>query len=289
MSDEPSRAFPAGSCDTHVHVYDSRYPVAPSALLRPPDAPVTDYRRFQKSLGLDRVVVVQPTTYGLDNRCQLDAVAEFGDAARAVVVVDADTTADELRRLADLGARGARFHMLAGGAVGWDDLAIVASRIADLGWHIQLQLDGRELPHRLAALLALPTPLVIDHVGRFMPPVAPGHPAFVALFTLLETGRTWVKLSAPYESTLDGAPTFPTVTTLATALVHAHPDRMLWASNWPHPGQREPITDDDLLRLTLDWLPDPTVRRRVLVANPAEVYGFHAADDPMTASPRSPR
>ena len=283
MSDAPSRVFPAGSCDTHIHVYDSRYPVAPSALLRPPDASVTDYRRFQRWLGLDRTVVVQPTTYGLDNRCQLEAVealAGLTDAARAVVVVDADTTADELRQLDRLGARGARFHMLAGGAVGWDDLAIVASRIADLGWHVQLQLDGRELPHRLPALVALPTPLVIDHVGRFMPPVAPGHPAFVALLTLLEAGRTWVKLSAPYESTLDGAPTFPAVTTLAKALVHAHPDRMLWASNWPHPGQREPMADDDLLRLTRDWLPDPMVCRRVLVANPAEVYGFPPPDDP---------
>lgn len=282
--DEPGRVLPAGSCDTHVHVYDSRYPVAPSALLRPPDASVTDYRRFQQLFGIDRVVVVQPTTYGLDNRCQLEAVAELGDAARAVVVVDADTTSDELRRLDHCGARGARFHMLAGGAVGWDDLAIVASRIADLGWHVQLQLDGRELPHRLPALMALPAPLVVDHVGRFMPPVAPEHPAFVALLTLLEAGRTWVKLSAPYESTLDGAPTFPTVTALAKALVRAHPDRMLWASNWPHPGQRDPITDDDLRRLTLDWLADPAVRERVLVVNPAEVYGFPPPDDA-----RSPR
>jgi D-galactarolactone isomerase len=282
--DATSRVFPAGSCDTHMHVYDARYPAAPSALLRPPDALVADYRRFRASFGLDRVVVVQPTTYGLDNRCQLDAVAEFGDAARAIVVVDADTNADELRRLDRLGARGARFHMLAGGAVGWDDLPIVASRIADLGWHVQLQLDGRELPHRLPVLAALPTPLVIDHVGRFTPPVAPGHPAFVALLNLLETGRTWVKLSAPYESTLDGAPAFPTVTALAHALVTAHPERMLWASNWPHPGQREPITDDELARLLLDWLPDPAVRRRVLVTNPAELYRFPPPDDH-----RSPR
>jgi D-galactarolactone isomerase len=283
-SDATTGVFPNGSCDTHVHVYDASSPVAPSALLRPPDASVADYRRFQSSLGLERVVVVQPTTYGLDNGCQLDAVADLGDAARAVVVVDAATTVGELRRLDHLGARGARFHMLAGGAVGWDDLPTVASRIADLGWHVQLQLDGRELPHRLPTLMALPTPLVVDHVGRFMPPVAPDHPAFVALLTLLETGRTWVKLSAPYESTLDGTPTFPTVTTLAKALVHAHPDRMLWASNWPHPGQREPITADDLRRLAFDWLPDPTVRHRVLVANPAELYRFPPPDDH-----RSPR
>jgi D-galactarolactone isomerase len=266
-----------------MHIYDSRYPAAPSAVIRPADALVADYRRFQASFGLDRVVVVQPTTYGLDNRCQLDAVAELcehGDIARAIVVVDADTSIDELRRLDESGARGARFHMLPGGAVGWDDLPIVAARIAELGWHVQLQLDGRELPRRLDTLLALPTSLVVDHVGRFMPPVAPDHDAFGALLTLLDTGRTWVKLSAPYESTLEGAPTFPAVSTLAKALVAANPERMLWASNWPHPGQDEPLTDRDLLALTLDWLPDPTVRHRVLVENPAELYRFPPSIDP---------
>lgn len=277
VNDGGVRSFPPGSCDTHMHIYDSRYPTAPSAVIRPADALVADYRRFQASFGLDRVVVVQPTTYGLDNRCQLEALAELaelGAAAGAIVVVDADTSVQELRRLDESGACGARFHMLAGGAVGWDDLPIVASRIAELGWHVQLQLDGRELPHRLDTLLGLPTPLVVDHVGRFMPPVAPGHDAFHALLRLLDTGRTWVKLSAPYESTLEGAPRFPSVSRLATALVAAHPERMLWASNWPHPGQREPLSDHDLLALTLDWLPDPTVRHRVLVTNPAELYRF---------------
>ena len=137
-----------------------------------------------------------------------------------------------------------------------------------------------ELPHRLDMLRELPTALVVDHVGRFMPPVDPGHAAFHALLELLDTGRTWVKLSAPYESTLEGAPTFPSVSRLAKALVAAHPERMLWASNWPHPGQREPLSDHDLLALTLDWLPDPTVRHRVLVANPAELYRFPPTIDP---------
>ena len=284
VDDGAAGVFPAGSCDTHMHIYDSRYPAAPTAVLRPADALLADYRRFRSRFGLDRVVVVQPTTYGLDNSCQLDAVAELGDTARAIVVVDADTSVDELRRLHESGACGARFHMLPGGAVGWDDLPVVAARIAEFGWHVQLQLDGRELPHRLDLLRALPTPLVVDHVGRFMPPVAPDNDAFHALLALLDTGRTWVKLSAPYESTQEGAPTFPSVSRLATTLVAAHPERMLWASNWPHPGQREPLSDPDLLALTLDWLPDPAVRHRVLVTNPAELYRFPPTADP-TADP----
>ena len=266
--------FPAGACDTHMHVYDARYPSAPTALLHPPDALVREYRAVQAALGLDRVVVVQPTTYGFDNRCQLEAAAELGDGARLVVVVDERTPRAELDHLDALGARGARFHMLPGGAVPWTSLAPAAAAVAESGWHVQLQMNGRDLPDRLDALLALPTPIVIDHVGRFMPPVELADPAFAALLTLLDTGRTWVKLSAPYESTQDGAPAYPTVAVLARALLERFPERMLWATNWPHPGQADPLDIDYLRRLAFDWLPTPELRQRVLVDNPADLYGF---------------
>jgi D-galactarolactone isomerase len=263
-----------GVCDTHVHIYDQRYPVSPSAVLTPPGASLAEYHAVQDALGLDRVVFVQPTTYGLDNRCQLEAVAEMGGAARAVVVVDDTTTEAQLAMLTSQGARGARFHMLPGGAVPWDVMHAVAQAIAEHGWHIQLQLNGRQLAERLDALLALPTPIVVDHVGRFMPPVEPDHPAFGALLTLIDTGRCWVKLSAPYESTPDGAPTYPTVSVLARHLVTHAPERMLWASNWPHPGQADPPTPAQLASLRDAWLPTDAVRRQVLVDNPVEVYGF---------------
>ncbi len=269
-----------GACDSHVHVYDQRYPISPSTVLTPPDASLVEYRAVQAALGLDRVVFVQPTTYGLDNRCQLEAVAELGDAARAVVVVDDTTTDDELARLTSQGGRGARFHMLPGGAVPWEIMHTVAELIAGHGWHIQLQLNGRELAERLDALLALPTPIVVDHVGRFMPPVEPEDPAFGALLTLLDTGRCWVKLSAPYESTHDGAPDYPTVATLAHRLVKHAPERMLWATNWPHPGQVDPPTPTQLAGLRDAWLPTDALRRQVLVDNPAEVYGFDPNPNP---------
>jgi D-galactarolactone isomerase len=267
-------AFPPGACDTHMHVYDARHPTAPTALLHPPDALVDDYRAIRSALGLDRVVIVQPTTYGLDNTCQLDAAAELGGGARVVVVVDEHTPRPELERLDRLGARGARFHMLPGGALPWTSMAPTAHAIADLGWHVQLQMNGRDLPDHVDELLALPTPVVIDHVGRFMPPVEPGHPAFAALLTLLDTGRVWVKLSAPYESTQNGAPAYPTVALLARALLERCPERMLWATNWPHPGQAEPPDVAALRTLALDWLPTPALRQRVLVDNPASLYGF---------------
>lgn len=260
-------------CDTHMHFYDDAYPLASSTVLRPPNASADAYRGVQQRLGLERVVVVQPTTYGLDNSCQLDAVAELGEGARAVVVVDGDVTDADLRTLTDGGAVGARFHMLPGGAVSWEALAPVAAKVAAFGWHIQLQLDGHELPRHLDQLLNLPCPLVIDHVGRFMPPVDPSQRAFMALQQLVDNGA-YVKLSAPYESAADPSHEYETVSTCVAALLKRAPDQMLWATNWPHPGQSAPPTLDDLARLRSQWLHDELVRDQVLVTNPARLYGF---------------
>ncbi len=260
-------------CDTHVHFYDHRHQVAPGALLRPPDATPDDYRVVQNALGTERVVIVQPTTYGLDNACQLDAMATFGGQARGVMVIDADVPPEELARLTDLGVRGARFHMLPGGALPWAVLEAVAGNIAPYGWHIQLQLDGRELPGRVDRLLRLPVGLVVDHVGRFMPAVEQDAPAFAALLTLVDHGAI-VKLSAPYESSSVGPPDFDDVTRLVDALVARAPDRLVWASNWPHPGQPTPPTPAELVALRDRWLPTDELRRQVLVQNPAALYDF---------------
>ena len=262
-----------GACDTHLHFYDARFPVAPEAVVRPPDAGVEGYRSVQQRLGLDRLVVVQPTTYGLDNTCQLEAMRSFGDSARGVMVVDADTPGAELARLTELGVCGARFHMLPGGAVGWDAMAAVADNVKQFGWHIQLQLNGRELVDRLAELQRLPVSLVIDHVGRFMPPVGADDLRFAALLKLVD-GGAHVKLSAPYESSVDGPSSYDDVTTLVDVLVAHAPDRLLWATNWPHPGQAEPPSLDDLAALRDRWLPTEMIQRQILVDNPAALYGF---------------
>lgn len=260
-------------CDTHMHFYDSRYRVAEGAVLRPPDATVCDYRELQATLGLERVVVVQPTTYGLDNSCQLDAVAELGDAARAVVVIDPTVTDERLAELTRLGARGARFHMLAGGALSWDALEPVAAKIAPFGWHVQLQMNGRDLADYRDRLAGLACGLVIDHVARFMPPVQVGSAEFAVLTDLVDAGA-FVKLSAPYESAPDGDHRYEAVSALAAALVARAPDRMLWATNWPHPGQADPPTAAQLVRLREEWLGSEPVRRQVLVTNPARLYDF---------------
>ena len=163
------------------------------------------------SSALSRAVVVQPNGYGFDNRCTLAAVAALGAAARGIATVPVDVADDELKRLTSMGVRGARFHLLPGGMLTWDALEPLAARLAPFGWHVQLQLDGRELPRYEAALARLPVPLVIDHNGKFLEPVAIDHPAFRSLRRLLAGGNTWVKLSAPYETSREGAPHYADV------------------------------------------------------------------------------
>jgi D-galactarolactone isomerase len=272
--DAPRLKAPPGACDTHMHFYDARYPTAPTALMTPPDATVEDYRALQRRLGLSRTVVVQPTTYGTDNRCTLDSIAALGlDVARGIAVVTDAVTERELEDLTRGGMRGARFHMLRGGAIGWDQLDRIAAKVQGVGWHVQLQLDGRELPEREAQVRAWPGRIVIDHVGKFLEPVPPDHPAFRCLVRLVESGRAWVKLSAMYEVSKAGPPSYDDVGRLAKELVRIAPERMLWASNWPHPGNF-PQDEAALLDTLLEWAPDEATRRRILVDNPAEVYGF---------------
>ncbi len=271
----PKLQAPPGTCDTHMHFYDRRFPTAPTAAFTPPDATVAEYLALRARIGIQRTVVVQPSTYGKDNRCILDAMAALGPSARGVAVVDTSVTDAELERLTKLGIRGIRFFMLKGAPLPWDVLETMAARVHEFGWHVQLQLDGRDLPEREALIKRLPGTLVVDHVGKFLEPVPVDHPAFRVLVRQLDNGRTWVKLSAPYEVSKKGPPHFDDVGALAKVLIKAAPDRMVWASNWPHPTPGVTVPDDAvLLDMLLDWAPNEAVRRKILVDNPAVLYGF---------------
>jgi D-galactarolactone isomerase len=273
---KPRLKAPPGTTDTHMHVFEARFPLAPTATMKPPEAPVADYLKVCERLGIERAVVVQPSGYATDNSCTLEAMAAMGGRARGIAVVNESVSDAELRRLDQAGIRGLRFHMLPGGVIPWESLLPLSKRIAPLGWHAQVQLDGRLLPERQTLLRSLPCTLVIDHVGKFLEPVPPDHAAFRVLLGLVEAGRTYVKLSAPYEVSKVGPPLFGDVGALAKALVKAAPERMLWASNWPHIGTpRERYRDEALLLdLLLDWAPGEADRRKILVDNPAGLYGF---------------
>ena len=256
-----------------MHVYDDRYPVNPAWPVAPPKAPAADYRLVQRELGLDRAVVVQPNAYVFDNRCTTNAIRELGPQARGIATVQPGIADAELKRLDAAGVRGARCYRLPNGFLTWEDVRAIAARVAPLGWHVQVQLDGRDLPTFEALLRELPAEVVIDHNGKFMEPVPPEHPSFLTLLRVLDSGRCWVKLAAPYETSKTGAPRYEDVSVLARALAKTHPERCVWASNWPHPGQNPAPSDAVMLDLLLDWAPAAT-RARILVDNPARLYGF---------------
>lgn len=268
-------AVPPGGTDTHMHFYDAAEPAAAGAH-NPGSATLEQYRALQRRLGLERVIVVQPNAYRDDNRVTIDAVAALGTGARAVCVVGEDTPESEIERLTRAGAVAQRFFQLQGGAVRMERMAPIMARVHPYGWHANLQLDGAELPEREAAIRALPGRFVIDHIARFPGALAADHAAVKALLRLLDTGRCWVKLSAPYIVSRADAPRYRDVGALVRTLVAHAPQRMLWASNWPHPSEPRDAMPDDaaLLDLLADWAPDEATRRRILVDNPGELYGY---------------
>ena len=274
-SETPKLAAPPGTCDCHMHIYEDRFPLAPTATFKPPNASPSAYRDVQRNLGITRAIVVQPTGYGFDNRCTLEGMAALGPGARGIAVVHPEVGDEELQRLTEAGIRGVRFHMQPGGVLPWDALEGLAAKVQRFGWHVQLQLDGRELPQHEARLKKLPCPLVVDHVGKFgQPGTTPEHEGFKVLLRLLDTGNCWVKLSAPYETSKVGPPDYDDVAALARALAKAYPERCLWASNWPHPNQKVIPSTAAMLDLLLEWVDDGATRSRILVDNPVEVYGF---------------
>ena len=262
------------ACDCHIHVFEDRYPLAPSATFKPPHAPASAYQVVQRLLGLSRVVVVQPTGYGFDNRCTLAALEQLGSGARGIAVVPADVSQTELTRLHRAGIRGVRFMMLSGGLLPWSSLENMAARIAPLGWNVNLQLDGRELPQHEAMLHRLPGPLVIDHIAKFLGPTQPDSEAFLCLRRLLDKGNCWIKISAPYESSRSGPPDYTDVVPLARTLAENYPERCLWASNWPHPNVKPGPSNTALLDWALGCVASESTWRKMLVDNPAGLYGF---------------
>ncbi len=275
MSAKPKLATPAGACDTHMHFYDQGIAGAPGTFL-PGHFPVEDYRAMQKRRGLERGIVVQPNAYTDDNRVTLDAIRAMGAGAKGVGVVRPGVSEAELDRLGKGGICAIRIMTLHGGTLGFDVMDELMARVHPLGWHANLQLDGRDLPKHEAQIRRLPGRFVIDHTGKFLEPVDTSSEPFKSLLRLVDTGRCWVKLSAPYETSKSGAPKYEDVGRLAKALVEHAPERMLWASNWPHPSARKPQPPDDadLLDLLLEWAPDEVVRRKILSDNPAELYRF---------------
>ena len=267
----------AGACDCHMHIYDPRFEVKRKGKAASRPATVADYRRVQERLGLTRVVVVQSSAYVDDNSCTLDAMAQLGENARGVGVVMPEVADAELERLTRAGIRGLRYVMFGDSPLSWETMQPMASRVGAFGWNINLQLSGEEIAEREGLLANLDADLVVDHIGRFTAPVGNDTPGVRALHRLLDKGRCWVKLSAPYHGSKSGPPRYEDIGALAVELVKRWPERMLFATNWPHPSVEGRAPDDlALMRNLREWAPDAATRKRIFVDNPAKLYGFPA-------------
>ena len=274
----PREAFPPGATDCHAHVFGpaARYPLSPRRGYTPPDCLLADYRRMLATIGCTRAVLVQPSVYGTDNRAHLDALAEAGPAFRMVAVLEPDVPATELERLHAAGVRGVRFNLVSKGGGTAEGLARMAARIAALGWHVQVFATADALARLEPELARLPVPVVIDHMGHVTTELGLAHAGFQALLRLLRGGNAWVKLSGAYRTSREPRAPFSDVVPYARALIEAAPQRCVWGSDWPHPmvNDRPMPNDGDLADLLADWAPDAAQRQRILVDNPAALYGF---------------
>ena len=277
----PKLKSPANACDCHMHIYDpARFPMPPGQRIAPSNAAVPQYRLLQQRIGTTRVIVVQPRNYAIDNRVTVDALKQFAPNARGVAVLHPTVTDAELKALNDAGIRGIRFSLgdPATAVVTPDMVEPLARRVADLGWHVQLNVEGRQIVELADVLRRLPTPMVFDHLGN-PGPMGVDHPSHAIVRGLIDRGRTWVKLSGAYSNSRMGPP-YPEATRIAQAFVNAAPERLVWGSDWPHPGV-VPVADkpDDALLFDLlgVWVPDEAMRNRILVQNPETLYGFPKA------------
>lgn len=278
-------SLPPGSCDTHVHVYGpfERFPPIVEGRFTPTrEFPVEALFNLWDGLGIARGVIVHALRAGAGNAVSLDALRRFPERLRGVALVDREVADRELDALHAAGFRGVRINLLrqdgksvASGGMDLDALLALAPRLAERGWHAQLWIESGDLAELAPTLEALPLDYVIDHMGRTMADKGVDHPGFRALCERLKSGRWWCKLSGADRNTRAGAP-FDDTAPFMQALVAANPDRVVWGSDWPHVGHAAETvpTEHDLLALFFRCVPDEPVRRKILVDNPARLYGF---------------
>ncbi|MCX7780100.1 MAG: amidohydrolase family protein [Negativicutes bacterium] len=274
-TERPRIKVPPNATDCHHHIYDSRFPIDAKSALRHPDATVADYRLLQKRLGTTRNVIVQPSTYGVDNSGLIESLDQFGlETTRGIAVVNTSVTESELENLNAAGVRGIRFNLSQpGGATNMDMVLPLSERIKALGWHIQIVATADQILAGSDVWRRVTCPVVFDHLGH-VPSVY--HPAFDVIVMLLQQGNTWVKLSGAYILSKVGPPTYDDRADIAKSYIKVAPDKMLWGSDWPHPTSKPGNKPNDaiLLDLLADWIPDEATIHRILVDNPAKLYGF---------------
>jgi len=271
-----SFALPAGATDSHAHVFGPReqYSYAGNRLYTPPPVYLKNYLHMLDAVGFTRAVVVQSGVHGTNNAVIVDAIAQSNGRLKGIALIDETTTDAELDRLNAAGVRGFRANLVAKIGVQFDAAKKLAARVKHLGWHAQFLLDVETFPGLDQVLADFPVEVVIDHMGRPDTQRGIDAPGFQALIRLLQSGRGWSKLSAPYRTSTQPFP-HADITPFARALINAAPDQLVWGSDWPHVMLDSAMPNDgDLADQLAVWAPIAATRAKILVANPQRLYGF---------------
>ena len=276
-TEPPKTQLPLNATDCHHHIYDARFPTDKTATLKPADAYVSDYKGLQARLGLTRNIVVQPSTYGTDNRVTIEAISAFGlNNCRGVAVVNTEVSDDALMKMHHAGIRGIRFNLSQGGVTSPDMAPSLAKRIAPMGWHLQVNASAEIILDHKSIWENLPIYVVFDHLGHVPQPQALNHPTFALIQALIQKDKAYVKLAGFYNESKVGSPSYSDSAQVASAYAQSAPERCVWGSDWPHPTEDYDKKPNGayLIDAFADAVPNQQVRNKILVDNPARLYQF---------------
>src|SRR5436309_8622099 len=284
--------IPAGACDCHTHIHPdpAKFPFFAGRVYTPELASPEEMTALHKALGMERVVIVTPSIYGPDNSATLFGMTARGANARGVAVIDDKTSEGDLDAMGQAGIRGIRLNLATGGvndpSVARQRFQTAADRMKKRNWHVQIYTTLPVIVGVKELIASSPVPVVFDHFGGAQAALGVGQPGFADLVELVKSGKAYVKISGAYRAS-KLAPDYSDAAPLARALIAANPDRIVWGTDWPHPDSVTPpgkkptdvtpllqIDDGRLLNQLPVWAPDAAVRKKILVDNPARLYGF---------------
>jgi predicted TIM-barrel fold metal-dependent hydrolase len=274
---KPRFTLPPGACDAHCHIFGpgARFPYAADRAYTPPDAPFEDLERLHRVLGIERAVIVHASCHGADMRATLDGIARSGGRFRGTAIIDESVTGEDFERMHEGGIRAVRFNFVKhlGGRPDFGFFHRTVDRLQALGWHLILHLDANDIIEFEALFRKIPVPLVIDHMARVAAADGLEQKPFRVLLDFMKYENTWVKVCGAERVSSKGPP-FTDAVPFARALIEAAPDRVLWGTDWPHPNVTHMPNDGDLVDLIPLMAPDAALQRKILVENPARLYGF---------------
>jgi predicted TIM-barrel fold metal-dependent hydrolase len=275
---KPKFRPPPLACDAHCHIFGpaSKFPYDPKAAYHPPDSPFEGLQRLHQILGIERAVIVHASCHGADMRATLDGIARSNGKYRGTAIIDESYGDQEFQHMDDGGIRGVRFNFVKhlGGRPDMAFFQRTVARVKEMGWHLILHLDASDLVEFDALFKKIPVPMVIDHMGRVKAAEGLDQPPFKVLLEWMKNERFWVKVCGPERVSSMGPP-FTDAVPFARKLIEAAPDRILWGTDWPHPNVGKYMPNDgDLMDLFAQMAPTPELQKKILVDNPARLYGF---------------